>query len=316
VRDICSLKPSLGSWPGQDVIPVNYDQDTCGPMARTVGDVELLHRIASGRNKTTADVSRSLRVGYLGKSISIEFVFFLCFYVLSSGESIEGNLLIQSLTPFLPLTTLVDLNADEVLGELISSVLDSSNQCNTSFRDILCYALARDIPAYLSSHSSFYSHQTLASLIEWNSSHREYIPYGQSLFLRAQNSSITAEVYNKYKQTINESFQKLVEYLRKTYNLDCLLTIGNDDILTCTTICGIPRANLTLDYYDPKHQQLNVVAVGFASGDDFLLLRLLQRFEKANLQAGMIDIRTRFQKYVQYPFKSIYEKLLNLVKHK
>jgi len=55
---------------------VNYDQDTCGPMARTVGDVELLHRIASGRNKTTADVSRSLRVGYLGKSISIEFVFF------------------------------------------------------------------------------------------------------------------------------------------------------------------------------------------------------------------------------------------------
>lgn len=225
-----------------------------------------------------------------------------------SGQSDEGNRLIQSLASFLPLTNLVDLNTDVSLAELISSVVNPSAQCNTDFLDIICYTFARDVPSYLSSHSSFYSRRTLSSIIEWNSSHPEYIPYGQSLLLRAQNSPVEPQVYDRYKQSVNESFDKFVEYLRITYELDCLLTIGNDDIFGGTTICGIPRANLILDYYDPNHRQINVIAVGLSSGDDLLLLRLLQRLEKANLQAGMIDIRTRLQKYVQYPLKSVYEK--------
>lgn len=67
VRNVCTLKPTLGSWPGDDIIPVNYDQDTCGPMTRNVKDVVLLHRIASGVQQATEDSSRSLRVGYLGE---------------------------------------------------------------------------------------------------------------------------------------------------------------------------------------------------------------------------------------------------------
>ena len=111
---------------------------------------------------------------------------------------------------------------------------------------------------------------------------------------------------------MKESFQSFVNYLKTKYSLDCLLTIGNGDIFSGTTVCGIPRANLTLDYYNPDHQQINVVAVGFSRGDDLLLLRFLQRLEKANLQAGKIDTRTSFQKYVQYPIRSAYQnRLLN-----
>jgi hypothetical protein len=105
---------------------------------------------------------------------------------------------------------------------------------------------------------------------------------------------------------MKESFQSLINYLKSTYSLDCLLTIGNDDIFSGTTICGIPRANLTLDYYNPDHQQINVVAVGFSLGDDLLLLHFLHRLEKANLQAGKIDTRTPFQKYIQHPIRSAY----------
>lgn len=67
MRNVCSLKPSLGSWPNQDIIPINYDQDTCGPMARTVGDIELLHRIVTGISKEDSDTNLRIRVGYLGK---------------------------------------------------------------------------------------------------------------------------------------------------------------------------------------------------------------------------------------------------------
>ncbi len=186
-------------------------------------------------------------------------------------------------------------------------MLNPSASCNTSFLDFLCYALARDIPSYLSSHSSYYSHQTLSSIVEWNASHPHYIPYGQSLFLRAIQSPITQETYNQYKQTIKEAFQSFVNYLKTTYSLDCLLTIDNDDMFSGTTVCGIPRANLTLDYYNPTHQQINIVAVGLSPGDDLLLLRLLHRLEKANLQAGKIDTRTSFEKYIQYPIQSAYK---------
>jgi amidase len=81
VRNVCTLKPSLGTWPGNDIIPVNYEQDSCGPMTRNIQDVELLHRIVSGMNEKNDISSRTLRVGYLGKfnqnknnEISIKFL--------------------------------------------------------------------------------------------------------------------------------------------------------------------------------------------------------------------------------------------------
>ena len=193
----------------------------------------------------------------------------------------------------------------------MESIFNPAAKCNTSYLDFLCYALARDIPSYLSLHSSLYSHQTLSSIIEWNSIHQEYIPYGQTLFLRALQSPITQETYDKYKQIVKDSFQTLVDHLRSTYSLDCLLTLGNDDMFSSTTICGIPRVNLTLDYYNPDHQQMNFVAVGFSLRDDFLLLRLLERLEKANLQAGKIDTRTTFQKYIHHPIQVAYRTTSN-----
>ena len=67
VRNVCTLKPSLGTWPMEEIIPVNYDQDSCGPMARNIEDIGLLHRIVSGINEKSENDSRILRVGFLGK---------------------------------------------------------------------------------------------------------------------------------------------------------------------------------------------------------------------------------------------------------
>ncbi|CAF0835923.1 unnamed protein product [Adineta steineri] len=288
VRNVCTLKPSLGTWPNQDIIPVNYDQDTCGPMTRNIKDVELLHKIASGIKTNAEDDSRSLRVGYL-------------------GQSQDGIVLLQTLSALLPSTTLIDLNKDLSLVSPMTNVMNTANLCDVSFLDFLCYALARDVPLYLSSHASSYSHQTLASIIEWNKSHPQYIPYGQSLFIRAIESPITQEMYDKYKQTLQEAFEKFTDLLKSKYSLDCLITIGNDDYFSCTTACGIPRANLTLDYYIPDHKQINIVVAGFSTNDDLVILRLLQRLEKANLQAGRIDTRTSFQKYIQQPLRGAYQ---------
>ncbi|CAF4590555.1 unnamed protein product, partial [Rotaria sp. Silwood2] len=75
-----------------------------------------------------------------------------------------------------------------------------------------------------------------------------------SLFIRAIESPITQEIYDEYKKSIEEAFQSLINYLKSRYSLDCLVTIGNDDIFAGTTIRGIPRTNLTLDYYNSEHK--------------------------------------------------------------
>ena len=67
VRNVCTLKPTLGSWPSEDIIPVNYEQDSCGPMTRNVEDVALLHRLVAGVDCNDHDRGRSLRIGYLCK---------------------------------------------------------------------------------------------------------------------------------------------------------------------------------------------------------------------------------------------------------
>ncbi|CAF2061435.1 unnamed protein product [Rotaria magnacalcarata] len=261
-KHVCALKPSVNAWPKDNIIPINYDQDTCGPLARTIEDIELLHRIATDIKDDHH--SRPIRVGYI-------------------IQSQEDLVILQSLSPLLPLTTLVDLNKDPVLAQLIIPILDPSRTCNVTFQDYLCYALGRDILLYLSAHSSSYSHETISSIVEWNSSHSQYIPYGQLLFTQALQSKLTQEAYDKYRQTVKEGFQSFVEYLKSRYSIDCLLTVDNRDIFASTAVCGTPRATLTLDYYNPDHQQINVVAVGFSLGDDLLLFRLLQRLEKARL---------------------------------
>lgn len=73
VGNVCALKPSLGTWPGEDIIPVNYDQDSCGPMTRNIQDVELLHRIAADIYNKTDNDSRTLRVGFLGNLNKMKF---------------------------------------------------------------------------------------------------------------------------------------------------------------------------------------------------------------------------------------------------
>jgi hypothetical protein len=230
-----------------------------------------------------------------------------------SGQSQDGTILIQTLSALLPLTTLINLNTDLSLAKPITAVIDPTSSCNVTFQDFVCYALARDVPLYLSSHASFYSRQTLAAIVEWNKAHPEYIPYGQSLFVSALERPITADAYDTYKKTVQDAYKSFVDCLKSRYALDCLITIGNQDIFAGTTLCGIPRANVTLDYYNPDHKQMNVIAVGFSPGDDNLILHFLHRLEQANRQAGKIDTRTTFQKLIQQPKRSAHKHGCNIL---
>lgn len=53
---IAGLRPTLGLWPQDGIVPISHTRDTAGPMARTVEDCMLLHDVVTGSRTREAPV--------------------------------------------------------------------------------------------------------------------------------------------------------------------------------------------------------------------------------------------------------------------
>lgn len=85
---IVGIKPTLGHWSRQGIIPISHSQDTAGPMARSVSDAALLLGVLAGsdQNDEATQVRYRLRIadytpylkvnGLQGKRIGIARQFF------------------------------------------------------------------------------------------------------------------------------------------------------------------------------------------------------------------------------------------------
>ncbi len=66
LNGIVGLKPTVGSIPGDGIVPISHRQDTAGPMTRSIRDAALMFAVLSGRTTgvtlPTADVA-GLRIG-------------------------------------------------------------------------------------------------------------------------------------------------------------------------------------------------------------------------------------------------------------
>ncbi len=61
---IAGLRPTLGRYPGQGIVPVASLRDTAGPMARCVADLALLDGLLAGETSCVSPVdTRGLRLG-------------------------------------------------------------------------------------------------------------------------------------------------------------------------------------------------------------------------------------------------------------
>src|SRR6185437_16162877 len=60
---IAGLRPSLGRWPIDGILPISPTRDTAGPMARTVTDLALLDAVVTGSVPPTPSPLKELRLG-------------------------------------------------------------------------------------------------------------------------------------------------------------------------------------------------------------------------------------------------------------
>ena len=180
VENIFGLKPTLGLISQDGILPISHQQDTAGPMGRTVTDVAIMLGIMQSPQ---TDYTQLLQRGALnGKRIGRDTRFFdnYAFY----GSGIPGDEESVAL-------------ADHALGVMASLgatiVPTDSGAIEDYFNDeftALLFEFKVQIAQYLQTlgHTNL---STLADLIAFDNSHcvQELVYYGQEVFEAAEMTS-------------------------------------------------------------------------------------------------------------------------------
>src|SRR5438034_495780 len=177
----CSLvgvKPTLGLIDGAGIIPIAHNQDTAGPMARTVADAAALLGALTGREYGPSLNPAGLRGARIGVARKKFF-----------GYSPEADALVES--------------AIEVLRREGAVIVDPADiphagEYDDSELTVLLYEFKTDLAAYLAEWAPAANVRTLADVIAFNDANKILeLPYfGQDLFLQAQEKGpLTDQAY-------------------------------------------------------------------------------------------------------------------------
>ncbi|PYL71023.1 MAG: amidase [Verrucomicrobia bacterium] len=179
VENIFGLKPTLGLISQDGIVPISHQQDTAGPMARSVTDVAILLGIMQSPQ---TDYTPLLQRGALnGKRIGRDVRYFDYSYY---GSGIPGD----------ELTVAFAENALSVMERLGATVVD------TDTGDVYAYAvnppdeftaLLFEFRAQIADYLATLTHtdmRTLADLIAFNQAHcpQELVYYDQDVFLLSE----------------------------------------------------------------------------------------------------------------------------------
>jgi amidase len=195
VEAIFGLKPTLGLISGDGIVPISHQQDTAGPMARSVTDVAILLGImqtslgAVAGHPVPGNYTQFLQRGSLkGARIGRDTRFFDYSYY---GSGIAGD---EETVAFAE-------NALDVMASLGATIVDTDTgdvfaYTNDEFTALL-FEFKTQIAEYLQtlSHTNL---RTLADLIAFNETHcvQELVYYGQEVFEAAEmEGDLTDPVY-------------------------------------------------------------------------------------------------------------------------
>jgi amidase len=185
VENIVGLKPTLGLVSQDGIIPISHQQDTAGPMARSVTDVAILLGVLQSPfgevlgHQLPSDYTQFLDPGALnGARIGRDVRFFDYSYF---GSGIPGD----------ELTVAFAENALAVMQSLGATVVDTDTGDVFAYTNDESTALFFEFRAQIADYLATLTHtdmQTLADLIAFNDTHctQEMPFYGQEVFLLAE----------------------------------------------------------------------------------------------------------------------------------
>src|SRR5256714_5851642 len=187
VENIFGLKPTLGLISQDGIVPISHQQDSAGPMARSVTDVAILLGIMQSAQ---TDYTPLLQRGALaGKRIGRDTPYFDYSYY---GSGIPGD----------DETVAFADHALNVMASLGATIVDTDTGDVFAYTDDEFTALLFEFKAQIAEYLATLSHtnmRTLADLIAFNNAHcqQEFVYYGQEVFEAAEATSgdLTDPVY-------------------------------------------------------------------------------------------------------------------------
>lgn len=221
INGIVGIKPTLGLWSGDGIIPISHSQDTAGPMARSVADAAIL---LGALAKKTQDFTSELKLeGLKNARIGIASDFF--------GFSKE---------------------VDQLMAKAIQSLKDGGATVieNLKFENreewgklewqVLITEFKADLNAYLKTRTGL-KVQSLADLIAFNQTNadKELKWFGQEIFEDAEKTKgLDDPEYKKALEKVKEMSQKGIEKLMDEHQLDALIAPTNGPSWTIDLVNG------------------------------------------------------------------------------
>jgi amidase len=290
---IVSFKPTLGLVSRTHVVPISHNQDTAGPMARTVADAQVILEAMSGSDPTdgaTAEAdTRKSRFAAL------------------SGASLQGKRLGMVMPPAGARPSDTDLLLAQAVAALkaqgaeIVEISDAAAMPQASFSSgsdeglVLKYDFKNDINAYLASLPSAAVH-TLSDLIAFNAATpRETAVFGQDIFIEADaKGDLNTPEYLRAHEQLTQLSKAALDDLIGRYRLDALIGLttqpafrvdlvranssGSGEFTGLAAVAGYPH--LTVPMGSVHGLPVGLSFVGPAWSDD-RMLALGYAFEQA-----------------------------------
>jgi amidase len=252
VEGIVGLKPTLGLVSQQGIIPISHQQDTAGPMGRSVTDVAiLLNALQSPFGRVIGqplpdDYTRFLRRGALqGARIGRDVRYFDYSYY---GSGIPGDF---STVGFAE-------HALEVMKELGATIVDCDTGDVFEYTDdeftALLYEFKVQIAQYLATLTNT-NMRTLADLIAFNNVHcrQELVYYGQEVFELAEQTMgyPTNPMYVHARTRAQFLARRGIDNALATHNLDAIVAphLTNS---TGPAVAGYPNLSLPVGIRPPS----------------------------------------------------------------
>ncbi|HZP47517.1 MAG TPA: amidase family protein [Vicinamibacterales bacterium] len=191
---LVGIKPTVGLVSRDGIIPISADQDTAGPLARTVTDAAKVLGVIAGYDPADPATAACLTPG----NCHSDYTRFLDRHALAGKRiAVPQTPYVSGLTP----SQLQVMNdAIAVLRELGATVdpveiptqtaLNAFGGCGVhgqaNCSTVLLYGFKRDLNAYLATLNASSPSHSLADVIAYNSSHPGATKYGQDLAIQSQ----------------------------------------------------------------------------------------------------------------------------------
>ena len=194
-NSIVGIKPTIGLVSRMGIIPISHNQDTAGPMARTVQDAALLLNVMVGIDPNDSSTTKH------NKNIPLDYTKFL------DPKGLVGTR-IGVARNYFDKSDLIDKiveGAVEKMKELGAEIIDpveikTINDLGDPEFQVLLFDFKHDLNEYIAEYGPINSLKNIADIINFNNEHQEKIlPYfGQELFTMAnEKGPITSDEYKE-----------------------------------------------------------------------------------------------------------------------